>query len=147
MGDRQEVQQQKFSPFSILSHCLQMLVDLAIVGPGVLGSLVAEQYKSINSSATISLVFRSENAERRDRLEKVASQCLLVADGTPMSRQAILDAALKHPQFREEKIEVVFSGGEGVDGKVYDCSKVRDLLGWKPSFASFKHFMELETKL
>ena len=47
---------------------LQMLVDLAIVGPGVLGSLVAEQYKSVNPSATISLVFRSENAERRDRL-------------------------------------------------------------------------------
>ena len=45
-----------------------MLVDLAIVGPGVLGSLVAEQYKSDNPSATISLVFRSENAERRDRL-------------------------------------------------------------------------------
>ena len=51
-----------------VSTTLQMLVDLAIVGPGVLGSLVAEQYKSINSSATISLVFRSENAERRDRL-------------------------------------------------------------------------------
>ena len=47
---------------------LQMLVDLAIVGPGVLGSLVAEQYKSVHPSATITLVFRSENAERRDRL-------------------------------------------------------------------------------
>ena len=45
-----------------------MLVDLAIVGPGVLGSLVAEQYKSVHPSATITLVFRSENAERRDRL-------------------------------------------------------------------------------
>jgi len=78
---------------------------------------------------------------------KVASQCLLVGDGTPMSRQAILDAALKHPQFREGKVEVVFTGGEGVDGKVYNCSKVRELLGWKPVFASFKHFIDLETKL
>lgn len=45
------------------------MVDLAIVGPGVLGSLVAEQYRSINGSATIALVFRSEDAERRDRLD------------------------------------------------------------------------------
>ena len=47
---------------------LQM-IDLAIVGPGVLGSLVAEQYRSINGSAIIALVFRSEDAERRDRLD------------------------------------------------------------------------------
>jgi len=275
------------------------MVDLAIVGPGVLGSLVAEQYKSIKGSASIALVFRSEDAERRDRLEKegyrvttseeagkmklkaanmvfcapptgnsqyaedvsravqeiwegssgggaavftssggvyaensggridetsevarsersgklldaeqaalgaggsvirlgglyrlesgahnfwakggafpskpaglinlmhysdaasavvlslqnpskVAGQCLLVADGTAMSRQQILDAALQHPHFRENKIEVTFTGGEGVDGKVYNCNKVRELLGWKPVFASFKHFMDNEAQL
>jgi len=275
-----------------------MLVDLAIIGPGVLGSLVAEQYRSVNPSATIALVFRSHDAERRDRLEKegfrvttseeagkrnlkaknvvfsapptgnsqyaddvrravqeiwegscgggaavftssggvyaenesgtideksevlrtersgklldaeqasleaggtvvrlgglyrlesgahnfwakggsfpskpaglinlvhysdaasalllslqnpskVARQCLLVADGTPMSRQAILDAALKHPHFREATVEVMFTGGEGVDGKVYNCSKVREVLGWKPAFASFENFIDLETK-
>ena len=50
------------------------MVELAIVGPGVLGSLVAEQYKSINGSATIALVFRSEDAQRRDRLDML-TQC------------------------------------------------------------------------
>jgi len=275
------------------------MVDLAIVGPGVLGSLVAEQYKDSNASSTIALVFRSEDAERRTRLEsegyivttsaeagksglkaknvvfcapptgnnqyaedvaravkeiwtgsagggaavftssggvykeneggkidetsevtrtersgklldaeeaalgvggtvirlgglyrlesgahnfwakggafpskpaglinlvhyadaasavvlalqnppKVSGQSLLVADGAPMTRQAILDAALKHPHFKENKIEVAFTGGEGVDGKVYDCTKVRKLLSWKPSYASFKEFMDLGAKL
>ena len=31
--------------------------------------------------------------------------------------------------------------------QVYNCSKVRELLGWKPVFASFKHFMDIEAKL
>ena len=43
------------------------MVDLAIVGPGVLGSLVAEQYMSTNPVAKVVLVFRSEDTERRDR--------------------------------------------------------------------------------
>ena len=46
-----------------------MSVDLAIVGPGVLGTLVAEQYRSVNPSATITLVFRSHDAERKERLD------------------------------------------------------------------------------
>ena len=50
------------------------MVDLAIVGPGVLGSLVAEQYKSTNPVAKVVLVFRSEDTERRDR-------CITMMDG------------------------------------------------------------------
>ena len=49
------------------------MVDLAIVGPGVLGSLVAEQYKDCNASSTIALVFRSEDAERRTRLDAISN--------------------------------------------------------------------------
>ena len=50
------------------------MVDLAIIGPGVLGSLVAEQYKSTNPVAKVVLVFRSEDTERRDR-------CITMMDG------------------------------------------------------------------
>ena len=46
-----------------------MSVDLAIVGPGVLGTLVAEQYRAVNPSAAITLVFRSHDAERKERLD------------------------------------------------------------------------------
>ena len=49
------------------------MVDLAIVGPGVLGSLVAEQYKDSSASSTIALVFRSEDAERRTRLGAISN--------------------------------------------------------------------------
>ena len=49
------------------------MVDLGIVGPGVLGSLVAEQYKDCNASSTIALVFRSEDAERRTRLDAISN--------------------------------------------------------------------------
>ena len=51
------------------------VVDLAVVGPGVLGTLVAEQYRSVNPSATITLVFRSHDAERRDRLDIMGVKC------------------------------------------------------------------------
>ena len=44
------------------------MVDLAIVGPGVLGSLVAEQYKDSNASSTIALVFRLEDDEAQDKV-------------------------------------------------------------------------------
>ena len=31
--------------------------------------------------------------------------------------------------------------------QVYDCTKVRELLSWKPSYASFEEFMDLGAKL
>ena len=76
-----------------------MLVDLAIIGPGVLGSLVAEQYRSVNPSATIALVFRSHDAERRDRLDiiihsKSCSSCSLnSADDLEFSAEKLSENA------------------------------------------------------
>ena len=44
-------------------------------------------------------------------------------------------------------IRSLFWNGQRTNPQVYNCSKVRDLLGWKPAFASFRHFMELQTKI
>ena len=37
--------------------------------------------------------------------------------------------------------DVRFTGGEGVDGKKYNCAKIRNLLNWKTGHPSFKEFM------
>ena len=115
-----------------------------------------------------------------------ANQCFLLADGSPMTKRAILEATLKHPHFRwlvrifqfetpdwSFHLEVKFTAGEGIDGKVfeiipevevtvlrcpfiylipnyqtnpqvYNCGKVREVLGWKPAYANFQQFMDLE---
>ena len=122
-------------------------------------------------------------------LFQVANQCFLLSDGSPMTRRAILEATLKHPHFRwlvrifqfetpdwSFHLEVKFTAGEGIDGKVfeiipevevtvltlsihifdtqfqtnpqvYNFGKVRDVLGWKPVFANFQQVLDLEAKL
>ena len=47
------------SDIQVSSSTRMAAVDLAIVGPGVLGSLVASQWRTAHPTATIALVFRS----------------------------------------------------------------------------------------
>jgi len=75
-----------------------------------------------------------------DRPDKVKSQVFLAADGVPMTRSEILAATRSCHLYRDGP-EVKFTGGDGVDGKKYDCTKIRDLLQWKPEHSSFSIFM------
>jgi len=72
--------------------------------------------------------------------DKVRGQLYLVADGIPMSRLQILEATRQCSLF-SGMAEVKFIGGEGVDGKKYDVSKLKSL-GWTPKYPSFGQFME-----
>ena len=48
----------------------------------------------------------------------LAAALLLVADGVPVSRKEICEAALAHPKFAGGKVPEF--GGSGVDGKRYN---------------------------
>ena len=76
----------------------------------------------------------------------VRGEVFLVADGAPMSRQNIAAAAALHPRYRESE-GVRFTGGQGVDGKKYNCQKIRTKLGWKPKHESYAGFMKERAEL
>ena len=59
----------------------------------------------------------------------VRGQVFLVADGVPVSRQDIAAAAAFHPRYRDSSEAVRFTGGQGTDGKKYNCQKIRSKLG------------------
>jgi len=71
--------------------------------------------------------------------DKVSGSVLLVADGCPVSRLDILNAVRSSSKAKDMP-EVTFTGGEGVDGKRYDVSKIKSL-GWSPTFPSLHQFM------
>jgi len=72
---------------------------------------------------------------------KVNGQVFLVSDGVPISRRDIL-AAVRGSKLYSDMPDVSFTGGEGVDGKLYDSTKIRTTLQWKPKHASFDQFMK-----
>ena len=76
----------------------------------------------------------------------VRGEVFLVADGAPVSRQNIAAAAALHPRYRESE-GVRFTGGQGVDGKKYNCQKIRTRLGWKPKHESYAGFMKEKAEL
>lgn len=71
-----------------------------------------------------------------DRPAEARGQVFLVSDGVPLTRQQIAVAASGGSS------QVVFTGGGGVDGKVYDTSKICQRLEWRPKHSSFTSFME-----
>mmetsp|Transcript_30111 Transcript_30111/g.92121 ORF Transcript_30111/g.92121 Transcript_30111/m.92121 type:complete len:312 (-) Transcript_30111:159-1094(-) len=79
-----------------------------------------------------------------------ASETFLAADMHPRSRQAIADAARRHPKFRHYD-PVLFVGtehrppdarGPRGKGRVYDCSRTMAALGWAPKFPSVESFFD-----
>ena len=73
---------------------------------------------------------------------QVRGEIFLVSDGVPMSRREIAAAAASSPRYSESSGKVMFTGGEEVDGKKYNSSKIRNVLGWAPKYASFADFMK-----
>ena len=65
--------------------------------------------------------------------DRVRGQRFLVSDGTPVSRQEIVSAAGVADR-------VQFTGGEEIDGKRYNTTKIRTTLGWEPTYASIGEF-------
>ena len=63
-----------------------------------------------------------------------------MADGQPISRQEICNAAVQNKVYNGASIPN-FVGGEIVDGKRYDNSKIKSRLQWTPKFATFSSFM------
>eukprot|EP00090_Calanus_glacialis_P046576 TRINITY_DN9220_c0_g1_i1.p1 TRINITY_DN9220_c0_g1~~TRINITY_DN9220_c0_g1_i1.p1 ORF type:complete len:270 (-),score=82.18 TRINITY_DN9220_c0_g1_i1:118-927(-) len=73
---------------------------------------------------------------------KVGGEVFLVSDGVPMSRQEIVDAASECNMLCGEANAVTFTGGDEVDGKKYNSGKIRNMLGWEPTYKSFGDFMK-----
>ena len=67
--------------------------------------------------------------------DRIRGEIFLVSDGAPVTRQEIVSAAGVSDRLQ-------FTGGDGVDGKKYNSSKIRNTLGWKPNYNSFPCFYE-----
>lgn len=71
---------------------------------------------------------------------------LLAADDAPLTREQICRVARLAPPFREKTVPRFDCGddskGRAGTGKVIDCSRTRDAIGWQPRYATFAAFFE-----
>ena len=58
------------------------MVDLLVIGPGKLGMIVARAWKQLNTSASIHLKFRSEQAERSKAMTEEGFHIVPVGEQT-----------------------------------------------------------------
>ena len=65
----------------------------------------------------------------------------MVADGNPISRLEICNAALENKIYSGASIPNFTGNPSLIDGKKYNITKVRDKLQWSPKFPSFSAFM------
>ncbi|CAJ1396235.1 unnamed protein product [Effrenium voratum] len=76
-------------------------------------------------------------------LQAKSREVFVVADGVPLSRRGICEAAAKAKHFGAAMPS--FKAGEwemgGTGGKRLDASKARRVLGWRPQFPSFAEYM------
>jgi len=76
------------------------------------------------------------------------SELVLISDGTPMTRRAIVEAAHKStayagtamPTFESQASGAASTGRSGL-GKVYNINHAKQLLKWQPKWLSFGAFM------
>mmetsp|Transcript_20612 Transcript_20612/g.45119 ORF Transcript_20612/g.45119 Transcript_20612/m.45119 type:complete len:344 (-) Transcript_20612:27-1058(-) len=76
-----------------------------------------------------------------ERGKDVRGKVFIVADGSPITRSEICEAAVSAAPFRGSKapqFEVPKSAG---DGKRLDGARAREALGWTPRYPSFGQFM------
>ena len=81
------------------------------------------------------------NAAVAALLRGTAGDVLLAADDAPLTREAICIEACKAPGFRS-KVVPRFTGSTGGVGKVLDCSRTRNAIGWQPQYKTFGAFIE-----
>ena len=65
----------------------------------------------------------------------------MVADGNPISRLGICNAALENKIYSEASIPNFTGDPDLIDGKKYNVAKVHSKLQWSPKFPSFADFM------
>ena len=70
--------------------------------------------------------------------EKIKQEVYLVADGQPLSRLEICNAALKNDLYFGSSITKF--NGDQIDGKKYDTEKIKRRLNWTPNYI-FSSFM------
>ena len=104
--------------------------ELASDGRGIVNQLHYEDAAGVAVAALLA----SENTKK----------VWLASDDEPLARSAIVEAALKSPLY-SDRAAPVFIGEDGPKGKVYDTSRTRDELKWRPKYPSFASYMKSET--
>lgn len=69
----------------------------------------------------------------------------LIAAPESLSRRAIVECALKHPEFAGAKKPEFLNDGPAV-GKSFNGEWSNQVLGWHPTYPSFEAFMELDAE-
>ena len=75
---------------------------------------------------------------------KTKGQVFIVADGHEQTVESCF--ANGHPVLRflgEDPLPFTFTGVEPTRGVLYDNSKLREVLGWQPTYASFQEYCQL----
>ena len=75
---------------------------------------------------------------QKEALDKVKQEIYLVADGHPLSKIEICNAALKNEFYAGSS--VTNFTGDKIDGKRYNIAKIQSRLQWTPKFV-FSSFM------
>jgi len=71
-----------------------------------------------------------------------AGEIFVVADGEPISRRGICEAALKSQRYKDAAMpSFEAADAPGGRGKILDASRFRASVGWKPEYSSFASFM------
>jgi len=73
--------------------------------------------------------------------EGIKQELFVVADGNPISRLEICNAALKNKIYSGASIPNFTGDPDLIDGKKYNIEKVHSKLQWSPNFPSFSAFM------
>ena len=68
-------------------------------------------------------------------------ELFVVADGNPISRLEMCNAALENKIYSGASIPSFTGDPDLIDGKKYNITKVRSKLQWSPKFPSFSAFM------
>jgi hypothetical protein len=68
-------------------------------------------------------------------------ELFVVADGNPISRLEMCNAALENKIYSGASIPNFTGDPDLIDGKKYNITKVRSKLQWSPKFPSFSAFM------
>jgi hypothetical protein len=73
--------------------------------------------------------------------QNIKQELFIVADGNPISRLGICNAALKNEIYSGASIPNFTGDSDLIDGKKYNIEKVHSKLQWSPKFPSFADFM------
>lgn len=73
--------------------------------------------------------------------EDINGMLFVAADGAPITRRQVCEAALQHPFYKDAKMPQ-FDEQFGGSKKRIDCSWTRSKLGWQPEHHSFVQFMQ-----